>query len=174
MTLSFKPNKENKKFLDGISNKNAFFNDIIELIRSDKIKLELNHTQHKTEISVITSKEEQEKKELELKHLGEKIKLTSQRVLESHAKTRFLNIQSDFIESQGRPLSNSGKMLIAKSIKSQNNTSGITCPECAEVFDYCDSRTLATAKENIIDHYSNTHKKFFTDHEIREIREISV
>lgn len=173
MTVSFKPNKDNKKFLEGISNKNAFINDILDLIRSDKIKLELNHTLNKTEIEIPTSKEEEEKKKLELTHLGEKIKLTSQRVLESHAKTRFLNIQSDFIENQGRPLSNSGKMLIARSLKTKK-TDAITCPECAESFDYCDSRTLATAKENIIDHYSNIHRKFFTDQEIREIREISV
>lgn len=177
MSVSFRPHKENRIFLDGISNKNSFINDLLDLIRSNKIELNLVQTTHKTEIEIKESKEELEKKHLELEHLKSKIDLTKQRVLESGAKTRFLNIQSDFLESTGKPLSNSGKYLVAKSLKSQkpaNSINSISCPECAQIFDYSDSRTLAIAKENLIDHYSDIHKKFFTDAEIREIRAIVV
>lgn len=173
MSVSFRPHKENRLFLDGISNKNSFINDILDLIRSNKIELKLVQTSSKTEVELKESKEEQKKKELELSHLESKIRYTNQRVLESGAKTRFLNMQSDFLENQGRPLSNSGKMIMAKSLKNEKINS-VSCPECAQVFDYSDSRTLAQAKENLIDHYGDLHRKFFTDKELNELRQITI
>lgn len=172
--FSFKPNAENKKFLENITNKNSFINDLLDLIRSDKIKLELKPTQNKTEIEVKESKEELEKKKLELTHLDSKIRLTNQRVIESAAKARFLNLQSDFLENQGKPLSNSGKRMLSKSIKHDESKDKINCPKCEKNFPFSDYVSLARAKEDIIDHYAEAHKAFFNNDELKQLREISV
>lgn len=173
MSVSFRPNKENRKFLENITNKNSFINDLLDLIRSDEIKLSLNHTLNKTEIK-ITDPEDKKKKELELTHLESKIRLTNQRVLESSAKARFLNLQSDFLENTGKPISNSGKRILSKSLKNEDSKDKINCPKCDKNFPFSDYATLARAKEDIIDHYAEAHKSFFSNDELKELRKVSV
>lgn len=149
-------------------------NDLLDLIRSNEIELKLIQDTLKTEIELVESKEEQEKKALELDHLKSKIAYTKQRVLESSAKTRFLNLQSDFLENSGKPISNSGKRILSQQLKEADKSKNIQCPKCAQNFTFHDPETLTRAKENLTDHYAEAHKAFFTNDEINDLRKITI
>ena len=153
--ISIRPVGENYEFLEAhVKNRNAFFNQLLQLARTGQLPIRIDNTGKETIITLISKKE---KDHLEVQKLITGINRQNQAIEESRARVRYIGLQSDYLEAFHKPMGLSAARMLKPTTRDLTVNQTLTCPKCNEHFRYSDGPTLSYQKEALADHYYQRH-----------------
>ena len=154
--------------LDHMANKAEFFREIVKMYFDQKLKPE----------NPIDDKIKAERLTLLKMERAHKVK----KIQETVSKTKLNDAQRGFIESYGKPLSQSGSRILraeARPLKSSDpivnkRQNTLTCNYCKTYFQYrpLDRDNITRIKDIFIDHYFKNHNTGLTNSEMQELKNL--
>ena len=152
--ISIHPRAANHEFLQGIDNRNAFFNSILDLIRTGQLPIKIENAGGKT---TVTLEKKKEKEPLEIQKVIVNINRQNQGIEESKARTRYIMLQADYLETFKKPLGLGAARMLKSAVTVVSVNQTLSCPVCNEHFRYSDRVTLNAQKDALVDHHHQKH-----------------
>ena len=158
LTFSVKPTAENREWIDSqIQNKNSFVNQVLTMIRTGQIPLEINNLDGET---TVTAKRPAGATDTEIKHQGQlaDINYKNLKAKDLELTIRLKEAQLYLVEN-GKVPDGSTKALLARGIGAERRALGeakIICDLCGQAFPYTET-TLGIQKDLFIEHWTARH-----------------
>ena len=142
---------------------------LLDLARTGQLNIEI----HNTEKETLVQKIKKEKDPLDIQKVITGINRQNQAIEESKARTRYIMLQANYIETFERPMSISASRMLKPTTKELTVNQTISCPTCNEHFRYSDGPTLAAQKDALSDHYFQRHGSMPQDL-IEELQRVTI